>query len=406
MPAPAKPPQKSLRAAVVLRRGAVLAPWLALAGLALWRKRPPPMVPEPPPGLSRPAGSDPEQIAAEEPGRGRLAGHPRQIPPHGWKDVIWRTVAEINRDQLPRVAAGVTFYTLLAIVPALAVFVSLYGLFADISQVQTQLAQMSRVIPGDVLDIVGDQMRRLAVERKANLSLAFAFSLLISVWTASNAVRALVEGVNIAYDEREKRNIVQLMAITYAATFGALTFLILVTGLLVAVPIAMTLLGLGDLAVIWVPLRWAVLLAVAAAAFTLLYRYGPCRALARWRWVIPGGVFASVAWLGGSLIFSWFLNNIARYDATYGSLGAVIGFMMWIWISSMIVLVGAELNAEIEHQTALDSTTGPEAPLGERGATMADTVGKALPTTLADAMGRVRTGAGGLVARLRRGKAS
>ncbi|MDP1875430.1 YihY/virulence factor BrkB family protein [Phenylobacterium sp.] len=352
--------------------------------------------------MSRSGGSDPIQIAAEEPGRGRLAGHPTQIPLHGWKDVVWRTVAEINRDQLPRVAAGVTFYTLLAIVPALAVFVSLYGLVADIGQVQSQLAQMSRVIPGDVLEIIGDQMRRLAVERKANLSLAFAFSLLVSVWTASNAVRALVEGVNIAYDEQEKRNIVQLMAITYAATFGALTFLILVTGLLVAMPIAMTLLGLGGFAAVWIPLRWAVLLAVAAGAFTLLYRYGPCRARARWRWVIPGGVFAAVVWLGGSLIFSWFLNNVARYDVTYGSLGAVIGFMMWIWISSMIVLIGAELNAEIEHQTALDSTTGPEAPLGERGATMADTVGKALTTTLADAIGRVRQGAGGFVTRLRR----
>ncbi|MDP1617022.1 YihY/virulence factor BrkB family protein [Phenylobacterium sp.] len=402
MPAPRSTSPRRRIAVDLARKGLVAAPWVALAALAFWKRR----LIEPPPGMSRAGAADPQQIETEEPGRGRLAGHPRDIPPHGWKDVIWRTLAEINRDQLPRVAAGVTFYTLLAIVPALAVFVSLYGLFADIGQVQSQLAQMSQVIPGDVVDIVGEQMKRLAVERKANLSLAFAFSLLLSVWTASNAVRALVEGVNIAYDENEKRNIVQLMALTYAATFATLAFLILVTGLLVAAPIALKLLGLGSLEVFWGPLRWMILLAIGAMAFTILYRYGPCRALARWRWVAPGGIFASVVWMGGSLGFSWYINNIARYDATYGSLGAIIGFMMWIWFSVMVVLLGAELNAEIEHQTALDSTTGPEQPLGQRGATMADTVGLALTTTLADAVGAVRSRGANLAARLRRAKPS
>lgn len=382
------------------RKGLAAAPWIALGALALWKRRP--IVP--PPGMSRPNAADPLLIEAEEPRRGRLAGHPRDIPPHGWKDVVWRTAAEIGRDQLPRVAAGVTFYTLLAIVPALAVFVSLYGLFADVSQVQGQLDQMARVIPSDVVQIVGEQMKRLAEERNANLSLAFGFSLLLSVWTASNAVRALVEGVNVAYDETEKRNIVQLMALTYVATFATLAFLILVTGLLVAAPIVLRLLGLGELEVFWGPLRWVILLAIGAMAFTVLYRYGPCRSRARWRWVAPGGVFASVVWMGGSLGFSWYINNIARYDATYGSLGAVIGFMMWIWFSVMVVLLGAELNAEIEHQTALDSTTGPEKPLGQRGATMADTVGLALTATLADAAAAIKRWAASLAARLRRAR--
>jgi membrane protein len=406
MPDASSPPPRSSRVAALLRRGLIAAPWLALAGLAVAHSRRPPAEPPPPPGLSRAAGDDPALIAAEEPGRGRLAGRPLQIPSHGWKDVVWRTVTEVSRDQLPRVAAGVTFYALLAIVPALAVFVSLYGLFADITQVQTQLDQLARVVPADVVNILGEQMRRLAVERSANLSLAFAFSLLVSVWTTSNAVRALVQGVNVAYDEIERRNIVQLMAVTYAATFGALVFLIAVSGLLVAVPIAMSLLGLEALARNWEPVRWSILLALAAFAFTLLYRYGPCRAKARWRWVIPGGVFASVAWLGGSYGFSWFVANVARYDATYGSLGTVIGFMMWIWVSVLIILVGAELNAEIEHQTALDSTIGPEAPLGQRGATMADTIGQALTATLSDVSGRVRRAVGGLTARLRGGGSS
>lgn len=365
-----------------------IAPWLLVAGLALWRRRnPAPVEVAPQPGMSRQDVVEPHALDAQEPGRGRLAPHPRHIPLHGWKDILWRTVQEINRDRLPRVAGGITFYALLAMAPALAVFVSLYGLFADIGQVEGQLNQMATVIPDDVVAIVGEQMRRLAVERKANLSLAFAVSFALSVWTASNATRALVDAMNIAYDELEKRNVIQLMAVTYAATFGMLVFLLMVTGLLVAAPILLRVMGLGAFEPLWAPLRWVVLLAAAAGAFTLLYRYGPCRSRARWRWVWPGGVLAAGLWLAGSLVFSWFLNNFANYDVTYGSLGAVIAFMMWIWFSVMVVLLGAELNAEIEHQTALDSTTGPEQPLGERGATMADTVGLALTTTLTDALG-------------------
>lgn len=385
----APPSSRTPRGLVLARRAFALAPWLLVAGLALRRGRP---QPAPQPGMSRQDVAEPAALDLQEPRRGRLARHPRHIPPHGWKDVLWRTLKEIGRDRLPRVAGGVTFYALLAIVPALGVFVSLYGLFADIGQVQRQLDQMATVIPADVVSIVGEQMKRLAVERRANLSIAFAVSLALSVWTASNATRALVDGVNIAYDELEKRNVIQLMAVTYAATFGLLVFMILVTGVLVAAPIVLRMVGLGEFEPIWVPLRWAILLAAAAAAFTMLYRYGPCRSLARWRWVAPGGAFASVLWLGGSLGFSWFLNNVANYDATYGSLGAVIGFMMWIWFSVMVVLLGAELNAEIEHQTALDSTTGPEQPLGQRGATMADTVGLALNTTLVEALGLVWRG--------------
>ena len=394
---PIRPDRRAGRGAGLLWAMPRAAPWVLLAGVLLWRRRLPPPAQ---PGMSRQDVVEPTALEVQEPGRGRLARHPRHIPGHGWKDVLWRTLKEINRDRLPRVAGGITFYTLLAIVPALAVFVSLYGLFADIGQVQTQLDQMATVIPADVVSILGDQMKRLAVERKANLSIAFALSLALSVWTASNATRALVDGVNIAYDELEKRNVIQLMAVTYAATFGMLVFLLLVTGLLVAAPIALRMVGLGAFEAIWVPLRWAVLLAAAAGAFTLLYRYGPCRSRARWRWVWPGGALASVLWLGGSLGFSWFLNNVANYDATYGSLGAVIGFMMWIWFSVMVVLLGAELNAEIEHQTALDSTTGPEKPLGARGATMADTVGLALTTTLVEALGLAWRGGRNLGRRL------
>ncbi|MDO8799126.1 YihY/virulence factor BrkB family protein [Phenylobacterium sp.] len=350
------------------------APWVALAALAaLWpRKRG-----EAQPGLSVQAHAEPESFEVAEPGRGRMAAAPHHIPLRGWKDVLWRTYREITCDRLSAVAGGVTFYTLLALFPAIGVFVSLYGLFNDVTAVQAQLSQFAAVIPASVIGIVGDQMLRLADRPSASLSLAFLISLLLSVWSANAGMKALFDGLNIAYDEDEKRSYVVKTALTYGFTLGLLVFLTLVSIILVAVPLYLEGAGFRDVALVWLPLRWLAILGLAAGAFSLVYRYGPCRARARWRWVSPGGVFAAVLWLVGSLGFSWYVNNVAHFDVTYGSLGAVIGFMLWIWFSVMVVLIGAELNAEIEHQTALDSTTGPPQPMGVRGAAMADTVGLA-----------------------------
>ncbi|MDP3854145.1 YihY/virulence factor BrkB family protein [Phenylobacterium sp.] len=351
-----------------------MAPWVGLAAMAeLWRRRG--LASRP--GMSVEATATPHAFDATEPGRGRLAHGPHRIPPRGWKDIAWRTYQEIGRDRLSAVAGGVTFYTPLALFPAIGVFVSLYGIFADLGAVQQQLTEMATVFPREVVSIVGDQMVRLATRPQASLSLAFLVSLLLSIWSANAGMKALFEGLNVAYDEEETRNIVTRTLLTYTFTFGALVFLVVMTAILVAAPLALERLGLRALAGVWIPLRWLVLLSVAAAAFSMIYRYAPCRARARWRWVSLGGVLAACFWLGGSLGFSWYVNNVAHFDVTYGSLGAVIGFMMWIWFSVMVVLIGAELNAEIEHQTALDSTTGPEQPMGARGAAMADTVGLA-----------------------------
>jgi len=348
-----------------------LAPWVGLAAVtALWardRRRPQP-------GLSKAEVGTPEHFEAVEPGRGRLAPAPAHIPMTGWRDVLWRTWLEVNADKLPSVAAGVTFYTLLAIFPAVGAFVSLYGLFADVGTVRQQLNDLAAFVPRDVLKLVGDQMLHLATRQDAGLSLALALSVFLSLWTANAGVAALFEGLNVAYDETEKRNFVLRRAITYGFTAAMVGFATVVTAVLVAVPIYLRGLGLIDS---WlVPFRWVVLTVLAACAFAVLYRFGPARAHARWRWVRWGAGFAAVAWIGGSLGFSWYVNHVAHYDATYGSLGAAVGFMMWIWFSVMVVLIGAELNAEIEHQTALDSTTGPPLPMGVRGAAMADTVGK------------------------------
>ena len=373
------------RAARLIPLALILASWVGLAAMtaAAWHFRE---------ASRRPATKpsevpDPTALDRAEPHRGRLAATPWQIPLAGWKDVVWRTWGEVGADRLTSVAGSVTFYALLAIFPAIGVFVSLYGIFADVHDVQLQLAQFARVIPHDALDIVADQMTRLAARKQAS-TLAFILGLLLSVWSANAGMKALFDGLNAAYGEKEKRNFFSLTVLTYGFTFAALIFLTVVSAVLVAVPLAIKLLGLEEIAQAWVPLRWAALFLVAAGGFAAVYRYGPCRAHARWRWVGPGGVLAAFLWLVSSLLYSVYLNNFAHYDAAYGSLGAVIGFMTWIWFSVLVVLVGAEFAAQLEHQTTVDTTTGPPRPMGQRGALMADTVGPAFDFKLSDPLDR------------------
>jgi len=378
-----------------------LVPWIALtAAFVLW-----PGNRRPVPGLSEERCLKPETFDRIEPGRGRAAHHPHTIPLIGWRDILWRTVLEISRDKLPSTAGGVTFYVLLAIFPAIAAFVSLYGLVSDVAAVEKQLRELSGVFPASVIQIIGEQMLRLAGQHPGKLSAALLLSLLISVWSANAGMKALFEGLNIAYDEVEKRAFFLRTAITYASTLGALIFLAVVAAMLVALPLVMETLGFHRFDSLAAPLRWLVVAAVTAGAFSLVYRYGPSRRRARWRWVTWGAVLAAVGWLLGSLGFSWYVNNVAHFDATYGPLGAVVGFMLWVWFSVMCLLIGAELNAEIEHQTAIDSTTGAEKPMGERGAAMADTVGQPLHLreTIRRGAGAARRQAGGLWNRARGG---
>jgi len=351
-----------------------LAPWAlaAVAGAAWWRERSNPPA-KATPGMSEPAPPTPAQAEAQEPGRGRAARSPLAIPALGWRDIAWRTWRETGADRLTSAAGSATYYTLLAVFPALGVFVSLYGLFADVAAVREQLAQLSSIFPPEAVRLIGEQMMRLATGRAASLSLAFVVSLLLSVWSASAGMKSLFDGLNTAYDETERRSYFGRAALTYGFTAALLVFLTLVSGILVAAPILLDALRLrSDLLI---AARWPMVYLVAAAAFTVVYRYGPSRRRARWVWLAPGGATAALVWMGGSAGFSWYLNHVIRLDATYGSLGAIIGFMLWVWFSVMVVLIGAEFSAEIEHQTAQDTTTGPELPMGQRGAAMADTLG-------------------------------
>jgi membrane protein len=330
------------------------------------------------PGQDRGDGQYAPPAAAGETGRGREAGTPVQIPTLGWKDILWRTYKEFGQDRIMSVAAGVTYYALLALFPALAALVSIYGLFADPATIQGQVDTLAGVLPGGALDIVREQVVRIASKDSGALGLSFAIGLAVSLWSANAGMKAIIDALNIAYDEEEKRSFVKLNLESLAFTLGAIGFLLLALTGIVVLPVVLAFTGLGS-GLEWLLslARWPILLTLVIAGLTVLYRYGPSRTKAEWKWVTPGGIVAALLWLAVSMLFSWYVANFGSYNETYGSLGAVIGFMTWIWISGIVVLVGAEINAEMEHQTARDTTVGPSKPMGSRGATMADTLGAA-----------------------------
>jgi len=312
-----------------------------------------------------------------EDSRGREAIWPSQIPMKGWNDVFWRLVREISEDRVTLIAAGSAFYLLLALFPALAAFVSLYGIVSDPTTVTAQIQFLTGLIPAGGLEIVNSQLTSLSLQPRDALSFGFIFSLAFALWSANNGIKTLFEALNVAYEETEKRGFVKLHLVTFAFTLGALMIGIVIFAAIGLVPAILALFPLGNLieALIRI-LRWPLLLIFVCCGIAVLYRYGPSRTRAKWRWITWGGTFATIAWFAMSIGFSYYLENFANYNAVYGSLGAVVGFMMWAWLSMTIMLVGAELNAEIEHQTRLDSTIGPEKPMGERGAYVADTLGR------------------------------
>lgn len=315
--------------------------------------------------------------SAQEPGRGRDAASPQHLPVKGWWDVLYRVYEEIGRDRILAVAAGVTFYVLLAIFPAIGAFVSLYGLVADPSTIGEHLADLGGILPGGAVEIIGEQVKSITSNDETALGFTFFSGLAISLWSANAGMKAVFDALNIAYEEHEKRNFVWLNVWSLTFTVGMIAFLAVALSAVVVVPAFLAAVGLGTATewLIWIG-RWPVLLAVTLGALALLYRYGPSRDRAQWRWLAPGAVTAAVGWLIASMFFSWYAANFGSYNKTYGSLGAVIGFMTWIWLSVTIVLVGAELNAEAEHQTAEDTTEGAPQPMGVRGARVADAVGQ------------------------------
>jgi len=310
--------------------------------------------------------------------RGRFAEGPSEIPARGWKDILIRVYEGISEDRILANAAGVTFYVLLAVFPGIAALVSIYGLFADPTTIVGHLQAVSGFAPGGAIEVIRDQLTRLTDQGSTTLGISFVAGLLVSLWSANSGIKALFDALNVVYEEKEERSFIRLNAVTLCFTIAAIAFLLIALLGVVAVPVILNYLPLPGVMGLFLKIApWPILLALVAFGLTLIYRYGPSRTEPRWQWVTWGSTFAAVTWLAASALFSWYAANFGNFNKTYGSLGAIIGFMMWMWLSIIVILVGAKLNAEIEHQTARESTAGQPNPLGRRGAKMADTIGPA-----------------------------
>ncbi len=281
----------------------------------------------------------------------------------GWFGTARRVYTGINEHRILLIAAGVTFYILLALFPAIAGLVSLYGLFTDPTTLSEHLSKLSGLLPQGALDIIGEQIKRVSANSTGTLGLAFFTGLGIAMWSANAGMKSMFDALNIVYGERERRGFVQFNLQSLGFTFGSVLFILLALGAIVVLPFLSNLLGgsregFGGLNLIgW--LRWPALLAVVLLALAVLYRYGPSHTRGQWRWVTWGSIIAGVAWLGSSMLFSWYVANFGTYNQTYGSLGAAIGFMTWMWLSAFIVLSGAQINAEIEREEKMGSSVTP-----------------------------------------------
>jgi membrane protein len=329
-------------------------------------------------GAKSAAGRSVDLARADEPGRGREANTPEQIPPRGWSDILWRVLYGISSNRVLSTSGGVAFFALLAAFPAIAAIVSLYGLFADASTIGRHLSLLSGILPGGVLLLIADQITLISRQGNETLGTAFVVSLLIAVGSANSGMAALFDALNVVYDEEEKRSLMRFYATTVLFTLAGIVFVIVAIAGIVVLPLVLRFVGLAATTEWLIAiLRWPILLATIVVSLACIYRYGPSRNDARWRWVTWGSVVGALLWVAASMLFSWYVATFDSYNKTYGSLGAAIGFMVWLWISAVIVLLGGELNAEMEHQTARDTTAGVPKPLGARGAMMADHVGEA-----------------------------
>lgn len=307
---------------------------------------------------------------------GRRARWPTRIPPPGWRDIAKRVFSQVQQDQLTLIAAGVAFYTMLAIFPAIIALVSIYALVADPDHVRAQLAPVVDTLPGGAGDLVVDQLRTATQLGSGGLTLGLVLSILGVLWSVSNGILALIAGVNLVYDEQETRGFLRLRVAALLLTAVALVVAAVALGLVAVFPVVLDLLGLGTLGRSLANVaRWVGLTLLIGVALAALYRYGPDRDRARWRWVSWGAFIAVVLWLAASAAFSLYVSNFSNYHETYGALAGVAILLLWLYLSSFIALLGAEIDSEIEHQTAVDSTVGPPEPTGQRGAVMADTLG-------------------------------
>jgi membrane protein len=267
-----------------------------------------------------------------------------------WKEIAKRVFKALGDDRLLAVAAGIVFYGLLAFFPTITALVSIYGLVADPGTIREHLSLASGILPGGALDILREQVERILAKGGGQLSFAFAFGTLLAIWSSNAGMKAMMDALNVIYNVPETRGFIRLNAVSLALTVGGILMLLLALGCVVVFPLLLTTLGLGGWSsTIAAWLRWPLLVVGVLVGLSVLYRFGPSPHGARWRWLTPGSALATFLWVIGSAALSFYLSNFGNYDATYGSLGAVIGFMMWMWMSSIVVLLGAQLNDTLDH---------------------------------------------------------
>jgi membrane protein len=307
------------------------------------------------------------------PGRG--ARRPSHIPFSGWLQVLRRTLRDVASDRGSLIASGCAFWATLSLFPAISMLVSLYGLVFNPDSVEPQLDNIRRLLPAPAFTLIAERVRTLVSHPGATLGASLVISTAVTLWSASTGTKSLLSALNLAYEEQEQRGFLKFQAVGLVMTLGAILGAILGLAILVLLPAVISFLGLSAYTKGLVRFgAFAVLLAFVLLALSLLYRFGPSRRMARWHWVTPGSLVATVLWLIASILFSFYVQHVASFDVTYGPLGAVAGIMMWFWVTAYVVLLGAELNAELELQTEEDTTEGGPRPMGQRGAFVADHV--------------------------------
>lgn len=311
-------------------------------------------------------------------GLGHDARRPTDIPRAGWWAVLKRVWAETSSDQVSTVAASCAFYALFSVFPAISVLISLYGLLFPPQEVEAQLQALQGIVPDAAYQLISQRVHDVAATASTALSWGLAGGVLLALWSASAGTKSLMNALNVAYEEKEKRGFIRFQLTALAFTLIGITGVIVAIAVIIVVPTVLQFDLLGPWAAVTTRIvSYLLLAAFVVFGLAVTYRYAPSRSLARWRWLTPGSLLATVLWLLASLAFSFYVANFASYDATYGSLGAVIIVLMWFFISAFVVMLGAELNAELELQTRHDTTTGAERAMGDRGAFVADHVAAA-----------------------------
>jgi membrane protein len=303
---------------------------------------------------------------------GHEAQGAHQIPLAGWRQIAGRVWRSIGEDQVTSLAAGLAFYSLMALFPTLIAAITLYGLVADPAQVQDLVGTISGTMSGGG-QVVRDQLTQIVSTSGKKLSWGLVLSLGAALWSASAGAASLITTINRAYDERETRGYFRLKSLAMVLTVGGILFVLVAVALIAILPVILDRLGLGDtgrVLVAW--LRWPLLLTMGMTALAVVYKIAPNRRPPRIRWVTWGSAIAMALWIAASWGFSTYVENFASYNETYGSLGGVVILLMWFYLSGFSILLGAEINAEIELQTGVDTTVGEPRPRGERGAVKAD----------------------------------